>query len=77
MIDGLDKLLDIEALKSELEEMARLCNIAIDDASAIVLTSFGNYLLSDERNKSIRKVNRDKVTHADIENWKAKEQHVR
>lgn len=38
------------------------------------LTSFGNYLLSQEREDSlINKVNRDKVTDADLANWKAKQ----
>lgn len=36
-------------------------------------TSFGNYLLSPERKKIVRGVNRNVVTHADFENWKAKE----
>lgn len=34
------------------------------------LVSFGNYLLSEERTKNISELNKDKVTHADIENWK-------
>jgi len=34
------------------------------------LVSFGNYLLSEERTKNISEINKDKVTHADIENWK-------
>lgn len=34
------------------------------------LVSFGNYLLSEARDKAISNENRNKVTHADIENWK-------
>jgi len=34
------------------------------------LTQFGNYLLSDERKKSIRKINQKIVCHADVENFK-------
>lgn len=33
------------------------------------LVSFGNYLLSDERNKLVSEENRGSVTHADVENW--------
>ncbi len=37
------------------------------------LVSFGNYLLSEKRKKTIiNEVNLDKVTHADLENWKNK-----
>ena len=32
----------------------------------------GNYLLSKERAKSVDEINKGIVTHADIENWKAK-----
>ena len=32
--------------------------------------SFGNYLLSDKRKKRTSKINRDKVTDADLANWK-------
>lgn len=31
------------------------------------IVSFGNYLLSDLR--KVSEINKDKVTHADIENW--------
>ncbi len=34
------------------------------------LIDFGNYLLSKERKKRTLKVDRDKVTHADLENYK-------
>jgi len=34
------------------------------------LTSFGNYLLSETRKDITSEVNRDKVTHADVANWK-------
>jgi hypothetical protein len=34
------------------------------------LVSFGNYLLSDERNKYIREDVRNTVHHSDLENWK-------
>ncbi len=34
------------------------------------LTSFGNYLLSKEREEIISDVNKRNVTHADYENWK-------
>ncbi len=34
------------------------------------LIDFGNYILSKERKKRTLKVDRDKVTHADLENWK-------
>jgi len=37
------------------------------------LVSFGNYLLSKERNESVDELNKDGVTHADVENWKAKQ----
>ncbi|KKN36697.1 hypothetical protein LCGC14_0770850 [marine sediment metagenome] len=36
------------------------------------IVSFGNYLLSQERMKRISEENKDKVTQADIENWKEK-----
>ncbi len=37
------------------------------------LIDFGNYLFSKERSKSlINKVNKEKVTDADLANWKAK-----
>lgn len=37
------------------------------------LISFGNYLLSKERDKTILdENNKDKVTDADIKNWEAK-----
>jgi len=38
------------------------------------LVSFGNYLLSKERNELVSEINKDKVTHADLENWKHKEE---
>lgn len=34
------------------------------------LVSFGNYLLSEERKKRTRPINRKNVTHADYCNWK-------
>lgn len=34
------------------------------------LTSFGSYLLSKERKERTSDVNQDKVTHADVLNWK-------
>ena len=34
------------------------------------LTSFGNYLLSKEREERISDLNKRNVTHADYENWK-------
>ena len=37
------------------------------------LVSFGNYLLSPERNESVDELNKEHVTHADVENWKAKQ----
>jgi hypothetical protein len=33
------------------------------------LVKFGNYLLSKERNESVSDLNKDKVTHADVENF--------
>ena len=36
------------------------------------LVSFGNYLLSDERNKFISEHVRNTVHHSDLENWKDK-----
>lgn len=36
------------------------------------LTSFGNYLLSKEREERISEINKHNVTHADVENWKHK-----
>lgn len=33
------------------------------------LVSFGKYLLSDERNKKVREINKQNVTHADLSNW--------
>ena len=33
-------------------------------------TSFGNYLLSEERNERVSDLNKNNVTHADYENWK-------
>lgn len=33
------------------------------------LVAFGNYLLSEERNKKVSEENKDKVTHADVENF--------
>lgn len=36
------------------------------------LTSFGNYLLSNERAERISNINKGNVTHADYENWKTK-----
>lgn len=37
------------------------------------LVSLGNYLLSEERKNRTSKINRDKVTDADIRNWREKE----
>lgn len=37
------------------------------------LVSFGNYLLSEERNKTINPQVKGGVNHADIENWKVKQ----
>jgi hypothetical protein len=37
------------------------------------LISFGNYLLSKKRKKSIRFLQLDKVWDSDIENWKENE----
>lgn len=37
------------------------------------LVSFGNYLLSDDRNNIVSEVNKKNVTHADVENWIAQE----
>ena len=34
------------------------------------IISFGNYLLSKERNDSVSEINKNNVTHADLENWK-------
>ena len=34
------------------------------------LVSFGDYLLSEVREKSVSEINRRVVNHADIENWK-------
>lgn len=34
------------------------------------LVSFGNYLLSEARDKSVSELGRNSVSHADIENWK-------
>jgi hypothetical protein len=34
------------------------------------LVTFGNYLLSNERNHKTSELNQNNVTHADIENWK-------
>lgn len=35
------------------------------------LVSFGNYLMSDERDKTVKhETNKQAVTHADLENWK-------
>lgn len=34
------------------------------------LVDFGNYLLSDERNNNVSDINKQNVTHADMENWK-------
>jgi hypothetical protein len=36
------------------------------------LVSFGAYLLSEERQSRISEVNKNNVTDADIQNWKAK-----
>jgi hypothetical protein len=33
------------------------------------LVDFGNYLLSDERKEMVSDLNKDNVTHADIENF--------
>jgi hypothetical protein len=33
------------------------------------LVKFGNYLLSEKRNESVSDLNKDKVTHADVENF--------
>lgn len=37
------------------------------------LVSFGNYLLSDDRNRLVSEINKQNVTHADYENWLVKE----
>lgn len=34
------------------------------------LKKFGEYLLSDERKQRTSKINRQNVTHADVESWK-------
>lgn len=36
------------------------------------IISFGNYLLSEERDNRTSEINKRNVTHADYENWKAK-----
>ena len=41
------------------------------------LTSFGNYLLSKEREERISEINKRNVTHADYENWKFSLHHVK
>lgn len=33
------------------------------------LVKFGEYLLSGKRNESVSELNRNKVTHADVENF--------
>lgn len=33
------------------------------------LVKFGEYLLSDKRKESVSKLNKNKVTHADVENF--------
>jgi len=33
------------------------------------LVRFGEYLLSDKRNESVSDLNKNKVTHADVENF--------
>lgn len=33
------------------------------------LVKFGEYLLSEKRNKSVSEINKNKVTHADVENF--------
>jgi len=40
--------------------------------TAAQLISFGNYLLSPEREINVSEVNKRNVTHADFENWKSK-----
>lgn len=37
------------------------------------VVSFGNYLLSKEREERISDINKRNVTHADLENWKSNE----
>lgn len=34
------------------------------------LVSFGNYLLSQDREDMVSELNKRNVTHADIENWR-------
>lgn len=34
------------------------------------LVSFGNYLLSQERENMVSEINKREVTHADLENWR-------
>lgn len=60
-----------QELSNEAEIIEQRTIVIYDRAD---LVSFGNYLLSQERKDSlVHKVNKNCVTHADIENWIAKQ----
>lgn len=46
---------------------------AIQSYSRAHLVSFGNYLLSDEREERTSAASQQVVTHADLANWEGKE----
>ena len=75
----LKKIEDLEERISELEkptEKTVKFKLSGKDLHGVMepeLVSFGNYLLSKERNENlINETNANCVTHADLENWKAK-----
>ena len=40
------------------------------------LVKFGEYLFSEKRNESVSDLNKDKVTHADVENFLEKNKKI-
>lgn len=69
----LDRVTSNKALKKVKlnDDLIKLGELALANQFGYDLTSFGNYLLSDKRKQITSEINQNKVTHADVLNWKA------